>query len=93
MLSQWDKARFEKLNCACLLPYSSAHCPRCLANLAELLNEGKCQRSPRQLEVLYFSIHTILFARVRDPFLNSKTHTGEHTCHPVNLLSGLCGNT
>ena len=56
-LSQQDKARFENLLCAHLLPYSRVYCPGRLANLAELLNEGERQHSPRRLEVMYFFIH------------------------------------
>ena len=57
MLSQQDKARFEKLFRARLLPYSRVYCPGRLANLAKLLNEGERRRSPGRLEVMYFFIH------------------------------------
>ena len=57
MLSQRNKARFENLLCARLLPYSRVLYPRRLDILAELLLEGERRRSPRRLEVMYFFIH------------------------------------
>ena len=57
MLSQWDKARFQNMKVACLLPHSSVHCPRHSAALAITLDEGESLTPPGNLEVMYSSIH------------------------------------
>ena len=48
MLSQRDKARFEKLKVARLLPISRSIVPRPSAALTNALEEGECSTSPRR---------------------------------------------
>ena len=52
-----DKARFQNIKVARLLPHSSVHCPRRSAALAITLDEGESLTPPGDLEVMYSSIH------------------------------------